>query len=280
MKVKELLVLEGLTFGYADAPLFEDLDLDFLEGSIVLLRGKNGTGKTTLCDIVAGALKADVRRCLWRGEEVDQEDLRLVVAYASQEPEFFPALSGMENLNLLQLLAEEPSEYLEKAVTTSLDLGLTRKDLERKQAGNYSGGMRQKLWIAAQLAKSRDFVILDEPFTSLDDETITRMLADSISHAGGDAAARARAEAVVEAESLIDAVEAALELDGDLLDESSLAAIRAQISTLQSLLPEAEANPIRNATAALAAGTDDFAAKRMDRNIQRALTGQRVEDMA
>ena len=119
-----------------------------------------------------------------------------------------------------------------------------------------------------------------KPSYGLDDETITRMLSDSISHAGGDAAARARAEAVVEAESLIDAVEAALELDGDLLDESSFAAIRAQISTLQSLLPEAEANPIRNATAALAAGTDDFAAKRMDRNIQRALTGQRVEDMA
>lgn len=119
-----------------------------------------------------------------------------------------------------------------------------------------------------------------KPSYGLDDETITKMLSDSISHAGGDAAARARAEAVVEAESLIDAVEAALELDGDLLDESSLAAIRAQISTLQSLLPEAEANPIRNATAALAAGTDDFAAKRMDRNIQRALTGQRVEDMA
>ena len=119
-----------------------------------------------------------------------------------------------------------------------------------------------------------------KPSYGLDDETITKMLSDSISHAGGDAAARARAEAVVEAESLIDAVEAALELDGDLLDENSLAAIRAQISTLQSLLPEAEANPIRNATAALAAGTDDFAAKRMDRNIQRALTGQRVEDMA
>ena len=119
-----------------------------------------------------------------------------------------------------------------------------------------------------------------KPSYGLDDETITKMLSDSISYAGGDAAARARAEAVVEAESLIDAVEAALELDGDLLDESSLAAIRAQIAILQSLLPEAEANPIRNATAALAAGTDDFAAKRMDRNIQRALTGQRVEDMA
>ena len=119
-----------------------------------------------------------------------------------------------------------------------------------------------------------------KPSYGLDDETITKMLSDSISHAGGDAAARARAEAVVEAESLIGAVEAALELDGDLLDEGSLAAIRAQIAALKSLLPEAEANPIRNAAAALASLTDDFAAKRMDRNIQRALTGQRVEDMA
>ena len=119
-----------------------------------------------------------------------------------------------------------------------------------------------------------------KPSYGLDDETITKMLSDSISHAGGDAAARARAEAVVEAESLIGAVEAALELDGDLLDEDSLAAIRAQIAALKSLLPEAEANPIRNVAAALASLTDDFAAKRMDRNIQRALTGQRVEDMA
>ena len=119
-----------------------------------------------------------------------------------------------------------------------------------------------------------------KPSYGLDDETITKMLSDSISHAGGDAAARARAEAVVEAESLIGAVEAALELDGDLLDEGSLAAIRTQIAALKSLLPEAEATPIRNAAAALASLTDDFAAKRMDRNIQRALTGQRVEDMA
>ncbi|MFC2351896.1 Fe-S protein assembly chaperone HscA [Eikenella halliae] len=119
-----------------------------------------------------------------------------------------------------------------------------------------------------------------KPSYGLDDETITKMLSDSISHAGGDAAARARAEAVVEAESLIGAVEAALELDGDLLDEDSLAAIHAQIAALKSLLPEAEATPIRNAAAALASLTDDFAAKRMDRNIQRALTGQRVEDMA
>ncbi len=118
-----------------------------------------------------------------------------------------------------------------------------------------------------------------KPSYGLDDETITRMLTDSIHHAGGDAAARARAEAVVEAESLIGAVDAALNLDGDLLDAGSLAAIRADIAALQALLPKAEAEAIRRTTANLAAHTDDFAAKRMNRNIQRALAGQNVNDV-
>lgn len=118
-----------------------------------------------------------------------------------------------------------------------------------------------------------------KPSYGLDDETITRMLTDSIHHAGGDAAARARAEAVVEAESLIGAVDAALDLDGDLLDAGSLAAIRAEIAALQALLPKAKAEAIRRAAANLAAHTDDFAAKRMDRNIQRALAGQNVNEI-
>ena len=145
----------------------------------MLLRGKNGAGKTTLCDILTSVLKADLRRCLWRDKEIKQEDLRLLVAYASQEPEFFPALSGMENLHLLQLLSNETPSYREKAVAFAREWGLSGVDLERKQVGNYSGGMRQKLWIAAHLATSREFVILDEPFTHLDDETagqIARML--------------------------------------------------------------------------------------------------------
>lgn len=58
-----------------------------------------------------------------------------------------------------------------------------------------------------------------KPSYGLDDETITQMLKESMSNASGDMAARARAEAVVEAEGLTAAVEAALEMDGDLLDE-------------------------------------------------------------
>lgn len=118
-----------------------------------------------------------------------------------------------------------------------------------------------------------------KPSYGLDDETITQMLKDSMSKAGDDMAARARAEAAVEAEGLLAAVEAALALDADLLNEAELAAVRGLIDGLQAEIPAGSAETIRNATAALAHGTDDFAARRMDRNIQRALTGQSVEDL-
>ena len=118
-----------------------------------------------------------------------------------------------------------------------------------------------------------------KPSYGLDDDTITQMLKDSMSNAAEDMAARARAEAVVEAESLTDAVNAALELDSDLLDAEELAQIQQDIADLQGRLQDGNAEDIRAAVAKLSRSTDNFAAKRMNRNIQRALTGQSVDDI-
>lgn len=118
-----------------------------------------------------------------------------------------------------------------------------------------------------------------KPSYGLDDGTITQMLKDSMSNAAEDMAARARAEAVVEAESLTDAVNAALELDSDLLDAEELAQIQRDIADLQGSLKDGNAEDIRSAVAKLSRSTDNFAAKRMNRNIQRALTGQSVDNI-
>ena len=118
-----------------------------------------------------------------------------------------------------------------------------------------------------------------KPSYGLDDDTITQMLKDSMSNAAEDMAARARAEAVVEAESLTDAVNAALELDSDLLDAEELQQIQQDIAVLQGRLKDGKAEDIRSAVAKLSHSTDNFAAKRMNRNIQRALTGQSVDNI-
>ena len=118
-----------------------------------------------------------------------------------------------------------------------------------------------------------------KPSYGLDDDTITQMLKDSMSNAAEDMAARARAEAVVEAESLTDAVNAALELDSDLLEAEELQQIQQDIAALQGYLKDGKAEDIRTAVAKLSHSTDNFAAKRMNRNIQRALTGQSVDNI-
>ena len=118
-----------------------------------------------------------------------------------------------------------------------------------------------------------------KPSYGLDDETITQMLRDSMSNAKDDAAARARAEAKVEAEGLIAAIQAALNLDGDLLSEDELNKINGLIEQLNASLAAHTAEQIRALVHELSHATDEFAARRMDRNIQRALGGMNVNDL-
>ena len=118
-----------------------------------------------------------------------------------------------------------------------------------------------------------------KPSYGLDDETITRMLQESMSNAQDDIAARARAEAQVEAESLIAAVNAALDLDSDLLSTEESTNIRHAIDTLSASLAEESAEHIRALTQDLVKATDRFAEQRMNRNIRRALEGRQVDDL-
>lgn len=118
-----------------------------------------------------------------------------------------------------------------------------------------------------------------KPSYGLDDETITQMLRDSMAHAQDDAAARARAEAVVEAEGLIAAIEAALAQDGDLLDAAETAALQEALSALSGSLNSAGSDNIRAATQALGRASDPLAERRMNRSIQRALAGKNIDSI-
>ena len=119
--------------------------------------------------------------------------------------------------------------------------------------------------------------IVVKPSYGLSDADIARMLEESFRHADDDMAARALAEAQVEADQTVAATRRALETDGDLLAPRERAAIDAALAETLRCREGADHRALVAATAALNAATAEFAARRMDRGVARALTGRQID---
>ena len=121
--------------------------------------------------------------------------------------------------------------------------------------------------------------IVVKPSYGLSDEEIARMLTDSMQHAQDDRDARKLAEARVEAEGICNATRAALGADGELLNFEERAAINEAIVKLCSCTQQSDAAAIVAATEALNAATSDFAARRMDKAVQKGLSGHKLDEI-
>jgi molecular chaperone HscA len=115
-----------------------------------------------------------------------------------------------------------------------------------------------------------------KPSYGLADADIERMLRDSFEHAREDVHARALAEYRVEGERLIEATRSALSQDGGLLTDEERRPIEAAMQKLEKLLGGTEHRAIKQASEALNRATDEFAARRMDAGIKRALAGKKI----
>ncbi len=115
-----------------------------------------------------------------------------------------------------------------------------------------------------------------KPSYGLSDERITRMLRDSFEHAGDDLRTRALREQQVEAQRMLQSVEAALEQDAALLDAAEFAGIRACVNSLRTKAQCDDHRAIKSAIDELNRATESFAGRRMDRSVQEALTGRSV----
>ncbi|CAD6540368.1 Chaperone protein HscA [Paraburkholderia hiiakae] len=121
--------------------------------------------------------------------------------------------------------------------------------------------------------------VVVKPSYGLADDDVARMLEDSFKTAEVDMHARALREAQVEAQRIIEATTAALGADGELLDEAERTQVGVLIAALAQVAQGDDAGAIEAATKALSEGTDEFAARRMDKGIKRALAGKRLDEI-
>ena len=106
---------------------------------------------------------------------------------------------------------------------------------------------------------------------------ITRMLKDAFTHAKDDMFARALNEQIVDAQGLIASTRAAMAEDGALLSVDETAVIEASIAALEAQMSGADHQAIKRGVEALNAATTEFAQRRMDQNVRRAMAGQKLE---
>jgi len=118
-----------------------------------------------------------------------------------------------------------------------------------------------------------------KPSYGLHDDDITRMLAESMGAAEADMQARALRELQVEAKRLLEATQQALAADRDLLEEAEFGAVAALMTDLVARAEASDPAALKAAIDRLAHGTEEFAARRMDRSIRAALAGRRVDDV-
>ena len=118
-----------------------------------------------------------------------------------------------------------------------------------------------------------------KPSYGLTDDEIARMLHESFSTAQQDMQARALVEAQVDADRMILATQSALSADADLLSVNERAQVDSLMAGLADARAQGDAASIEAANKALAEGTEEFAAQRMNRGIQQALAGKNIENV-
>jgi molecular chaperone HscA len=118
-----------------------------------------------------------------------------------------------------------------------------------------------------------------KPSYGLTDDEIVKMLQESNGHAEDDMHARNLREQKVEALRLLESVSSALSEDADLLNEEERAKIDAMVAALREVGAGDDPEAIKQAINVLSKGTEEFAARRMNRTILRALQGRSVSDL-
>jgi heme ABC exporter ATP-binding subunit CcmA len=154
---------------YGDFPALRDISFHVPEGQCLALIGRNGAGKTTLLRILAGFSRAGRGETKILGSSPRETGARRRIGFLGHGIAIYDELSAIENLRLFGKLygLANPDDAARR--------WLERTGLERVRDGlvrEFSRGMRQRLAVARALLHDPSVLLLDEPFTALDDRAI------------------------------------------------------------------------------------------------------------
>lgn len=164
----ENIKIENLSFRYDEENIFNKLNIEFKKGNIYVLKGNNGTGKSTLLNLILGTYVEDTKESIKYNDismiNINMQDLRKQkISFLNQMPQLLTG-SMIYNLSFNQY------EYDIKKIKYLFELFSISKYLQDDihDIYSYSGGEIQKIALIRTLLKEFDCLILDEPTSALD----------------------------------------------------------------------------------------------------------------
>jgi len=159
------ITVKNLTFSYDEKCLVENLNFDISNGSIGLIKGESGSGKSTLLNVIAGLKNADSGNVVCNNKVYMDENTflppeRRRIGYVFQDFALFPHINAKKNITYAL-----NKDFLH---TDHMTLALNLNDHLHKMPHELSGGQQQRVAIARAIAMRPHLLILDEPFSSLD----------------------------------------------------------------------------------------------------------------
>ena len=166
--------IKGLKKSFGDNLIFDGFYLSFSPGGSYAIMGRSGLGKTTLLKIIMGLLKADGGDIIFTDETGKKLLRKPEFAVVFQEDRLCEYLSARENISMcMRGFSEDPS------VVRELSRVLSEDSLNRP-VRELSGGQKRRVAIVrAMMRTDADIIIMDEPFTGMDEDT-KRTVADCI----------------------------------------------------------------------------------------------------
>ena len=180
--------MRGVRVGYGSFVVLQDVDLAVTDGEIVAVTGVNGTGKSTLLSCLAGLHRqAAGTVTVLGGPPRDDAAFWRAVALVADQPTWYPGLTVREHLELVRLTHEPVRGWCLPADELVEVFGLPgRADAV---PADLSSGQRQRLSLAAALARPSRLLLLDEPEQSLDPgfrQELAGLLLEYTGHGGTD----------------------------------------------------------------------------------------------
>lgn len=163
------------TFKNAAEPALSDINLEIEDGEFICIVGPSGCGKSTLLNLIAGLETPTAGRIILDDKEVKGPGADRVVMF--QEPALYPWLNVIDNVKFGMKLAGVPKSEQEKRAEKYLKM-VHLWDFREYAVHELSGGMKQRTALARALTMDSKIMLMDEPFSALDKQTINKLRAE------------------------------------------------------------------------------------------------------